>query len=36
MLAILETLLRGNFRCGRMLRSRALDMAGRFAAPRAA
>ena len=26
-------LLRSNFRCGRMLCSRAVEMAGRFAAP---
>ena len=27
--AILDSLLRGNYRCGRMLYSRASDMAGR-------
>lgn len=29
----LNRLLRSNFRCGRMLYSRTVDMAGRFDAP---
>ncbi|MBP1759042.1 MAG: hypothetical protein H6Q61_1291 [Firmicutes bacterium] len=30
---IFESLLRSNFRCGRMLNSRMMDQAGRFRAP---
>lgn len=30
---LLEDLLRSNFRCGRMLCSRAMDMAGRVRMP---
>jgi hypothetical protein len=33
MTAIFEQLLRQNFRCGRMLPSRAVVMAGSFVAP---